>query len=77
MLLWWNIYIFLEGNIICDVIWIIDIGLFYVFSFFIFLIMRVLKIIIVGKIYDNNVYIIIWMLMIVEIMCNNIKLMDV
>lgn len=65
MLLWWNIYIFLEGNIICDVIWIIDIGLFYVFSFFIFLIMRVLKIIIVGKIYDNNVYIIIWMLMIV------------
>lgn len=65
MLLWWNIYIFLEGNIICDVIWIIDIGLFYVFSFFIFLIMRVLKIIIVGKIYDNNVYIIVWILMIV------------
>lgn len=61
-----EIYIFfIEGNIICDVIWIIDIGLFYVFSFFIFLIMRVLKIIIVGKIYDNNVYIIIWMLMIV------------
>lgn len=69
--------LFLEGNTIRDVIWIIDTGLFYVLSSLIFLTTRALKITIVGKIHDNNAYITTWMLMIVQITRNNIKLTDV
>lgn len=42
-----------------------------------FLTTRALKITIVGKIHDNNAYITTWMLMIVQITRNNIKLTDV